>query len=70
MTKLKLSIFLKTLSKGLATDKHIDTVHNILSMMTTETMEKFIAYDLFKDLLLKEKQNAASETPTPPSTTE
>jgi hypothetical protein len=65
MLKFHLKIFLQTMSEGgIVDDKHVDIIHEIMGKMTNDTMEKFVAYDLYKDLLLKEKQNAEKKKPT------
>jgi len=64
MTKAHLTIFLQLLCKEIVEQKHIDEVYKLMDMMTNETKDKFIAYDLYKDLLLKEKEKNAETKKT------
>lgn len=61
MLKIQLVIFLQSLSNGLVKDEHIDHIHKIMRMLSQDTKDKFIAYDLYKDLLLKEKEDAETQ---------
>lgn len=65
MTKAQLTIFLQLLCEEVVEQRHIDEVYKLLDTMSTETKEKFIAYDLYKDMLLKEKEKNAEAKKTP-----